>query len=231
MGKTILILEDEKDIRSFIVINLKRKGYRVLEASTGEEALKIIDNEPFLYVAILDIMLPGIDGLEVCEYLRQKDEEVGIIMLTAKTQEIDKVTGLYTGADDYITKPFSPVELVARVDGLCRRVDLLKGKDQEDLYSGPFRLSRESRTIFKNEKRIDLTQLEYAIVQYFLENPGVALNRDEILNEAWGEDFFGDAKIVDVNIRRIRKKIEDNSSNPKYILTVWGYGYRWNSSI
>lgn len=227
MEKKILVLEDEEDIRGFIVINLKRKGYQVLEAGTGEEALKIIEAEPNLYVAILDIMLPGISGLEVCEYFRKKDEEIGIIMLTAKTQEMDKVTGLYTGADDYITKPFSPAELVARVDGLCRRVDLVKGKSQENIYSGPFCLNRESRGLFKNEKKLELTQLEYVIIQYFLENPGVALSRDQILNEAWGENFFGDAKIVDVNIRRLRKKIEEDASNPQYILTVWGYGYQW----
>lgn len=230
MNKKVLVLEDEDDIRGFILINLKRGGYQVIEAKTGEEALQIIDQEEGLYVAILDIMLPGISGLEVCQYLRKKDEAVGIIMLTAKTQEVDKITGLYTGADDYMTKPFSPGELVARVDVLHRRVELLKGKKDDIIFSGPFSFNRQSRTLLKNEQEIELTQIEYKLMECFFDHPGIALCRDEILNKAWGDNFYGDGKVVDVNIRRLRKKIEEDPSDPKYILTEWGYGYRWGIS-
>ena len=226
--KKVLVLEDESSIRSFVVINLKRSGYEPIEAETGEQALEQLKQNPDIKVALLDVMLPDIDGFEVCRRIRASDSKIGIIMLTAKSQEMDKVTGLMTGADDYVTKPFSPAELTARIDALFRRT----GNDdvQEDageLRHGPFRLNTRNRTLEKNGERIKLTQIEYSIMKLFMDNPGRALSREDILNAVWGRDYFGELKIVDVNIRRLRIKIEDNSTIPTYITTVWGYGYKW----
>ncbi|KNF07534.1 alkaline phosphatase synthesis transcriptional regulatory protein PhoP [Gottschalkia purinilytica] len=223
----VLVLEDEDDIRAFIVINLKRAGYEVLQAGTGEEALEIVNNSNDIDMAVLDVMLPGIDGFEVCRKIREKDRNMGIIMLTAKSQELDKISGLTMGADDYMIKPFSPMELVARIDALARRVEMLNGGKQKNLVSGPFRIDTAARVVLKNEVEIDLTQIEYSIMKLFIENEEQSLTREEILNSVWGENYFGDPKIVDVNIRRLRRKIEDDPSNPKYIKTIWGYGYRW----
>lgn len=225
----ILVLEDEHDIRAFIIINLKRAGYDVLEASSGEEALEIIEVNPDIEMAILDVMLPGIDGFEVCKKIREENKTMGIIMLTAKSQELDRISGLTMGADDYMTKPFSPAELVARVDAIVRRLELLKmkGKKTKNITSGVFAIDKSARVILKHDKEIDLTQIEYHIMKMFIENEEQSLTREEILKAVWGEDYYGDPKIVDVNIRRLRRKIEDNPSDPKYIKTVWGYGYRW----
>ena len=171
--KKVLVLEDEASIRSFIVINLQRAGYEVVEAECGEEALQKLQENPDTKLCLLDIMLPDIDGFEVCRRIRMSNAQVGIIMLTARTQEMDKVTGLMTGADD------------------------------------------------------KLTQIEYAIVKLFMENSGKALAREEILDAVWGKGYFGELKIVDVNVRRLRLKIEDDAQEPKYISTVWGFGYKW----
>lgn len=224
--KKVLILEDEVSIRSFVVINLKRAGYEAIEAGTGREALERLKENPDTGVAILDIMLPDIDGFEVCRNIRATNKAIGIIMLTARTQEMDKVTGLMTGADDYVTKPFSPAELLARVDALYRRIG--GSENTEDvLSSGPFVLHLRSRTLDKNSDHIRLTQTEFAIMKLFMENPGRALSREEILHAVWGADYNGEVKIVDVNIRRLRIKIEDDATEPEYITTVWGYGYKW----
>lgn len=224
--KKVLVLEDESSIRSFIVINLRRAGYEVVEAETGEEALEKLKIHSDVRVALLDIMLPGIDGFEVCRRIRATNAAIGIIMLTARSQEMDKVTGLMTGADDYVTKPFSPAELTARVDALMRRAG--GGVvDAGEIDQPPFLLNTRNRTLEKNGQRIKLTQVEYAIMKMFMENPGKALSREEILDLVWGHDYFGELKIVDVNIRRLRLKIEDNATNPTYITTIWGFGYKW----
>ncbi len=225
--KKVLVLEDETSIRSFVVINLKRAGYDPIEAGTGAEAFERLKENPDIRVALLDIMLPDIDGFEVCRRIRASDSKMGIIMLTARTQEMDKVTGLMTGADDYVTKPFSPAELTARVDALYRRLGGGDTADSSVLVQGPFRLNTRNRTLEKNGQRIKLTQVEYSIIKMFMDNPGKALSREDILNIVWGRDYFGELKIVDVNIRRLRIKIEDDSTNPTYITTVWGYGYKW----
>lgn len=228
--KKILVLEDEENIRSFVVINLKRAGYETVEAGSGEEALVKLKENPGIKVALLDIMLPGIDGFEVCRRIRAMDSKIGIIMLTARTQEMDKVTGLMTGADDYVTKPFSPAELTARVDALFRRTG---GEDEQpsgdELYQAPFLLNLRNRTLEKNGQKVKLTQVEYGIVKLFMQNPGKALAREEILDSVWGKDYFGELKIVDVNIRRLRIKIEDNPTSPTFINTVWGFGYKWGT--
>ena len=227
--RKVLVLEDEASIRSFIVINLRRAGYEVVEAESGEEALQKLKAQKDIRVALLDVMLPGIDGFEVCRRLRANDATIGIIMLTARSQEMDKVTGLMTGADDYVTKPFSPAELTARVDALMRRSGG-SGPVEEDggqLSSPPFTLNLRNRTLEKNGQRVKLTQVEYGLMKLFMENPGKALSREEILDTVWGHDYFGELKIVDVNIRRLRLKIEDDTANPTYITTVWGFGYKW----
>ena len=224
--KKVLILEDEVSIRSFVVINLKRAGYDVVEAGTGEEALELLKSNPDVGVAILDIMLPGIDGFEVCRSIRATDKKIGIIMLTARSQ-MDKITGLMTGADDYMTKPFSPAELTARIDALYRRVGPEAGGESTEITQGPFVLNTRNRTLEKEGKRIKLTQVEYAIIKLFMQNPGRALSREDILASVWGRDYDGELKIVDVNIRRLRIKIEDDTANPTYITTVWGFGYKW----
>ncbi len=232
--KKILVCEDETAIREFVVINLKRAGYDIVEASSGEEALKKYDeNNGNIDVAILDIMMSGIDGLQVCKELRNRNSDIGIIMLSARTQEMDKVTALMIGADDYVTKPFSPSELTARVDSLYRRVSMTASKNNSEfneiIVSGAFSLNLRNRTLFKNGVSIDLTQVEFQIMEYFLSNPNVALDRTDILNHVWGDTYIGQEKIVDVNIRRLRMKIEDNPSVPKYIVTVWGLGYKWEA--
>ncbi|XOQ43319.1 MAG: DNA-binding response regulator, OmpR family, contains REC and winged-helix (wHTH) domain [Clostridium sp.] len=233
--KTILVAEDEQAIREFVVINLERAGYETREAATGEEALQIYEREgDAIDIAVLDIMMPGqLDGLAVCKELRRRSGSIGIIMLTAKTQEMDKVSGLMMGADDYVTKPFSPSELVARVDAVYRRVALERsrgnGQLRDEIRSGEFVLSLRNRTLFRRGNPVELTQVEFQIMEYFFSNPGVALDRSDILKHVWGESYCGEEKIVDVNIRRLRMKVEDEPSNPKHIITVWGLGYKWEA--
>lgn len=243
--KRILVCEDEDAIRDFVVINLERVGYEVFPAPNGEEALKIFEESGGNFdVALLDIMMPGIDGLEVCKEIRKTNSNIGIIMLSAKSQEMDKVGALMYGADDYITKPFGPAELTARVDAIYRRVSMLNEKsetiakeNQEVFTQGDFVLDLSSRTLTKQGEELDLTQVEFGIMEMFMASPNVALERGEILKGVWGEGYVGNEKIVegnkekivDVNIRRLRMKIEDDPSNPKHITTVWGYGYKWQS--
>ena len=230
--KKVLIMEDELNIRSFVVINLKRAGYDAIEAGNGQEALDAIAQTPDIGVAILDIMVPGdMDGFEVCRRIRASNKQMGIIMLTARTQEMDKVTGLMTGADDYVTKPFSPAELTARVDALLRRAGdaPLASASVGEISQPPFLLNMTDRVVEKNGKRLKLTQLEYQIMKLFMENPDKALTREEILDTVWGRGYFGEVKIVDVNIRRLRLKIEDDAQEPRYIATVWGTGYKWST--
>ena len=225
--KKVLIMEDEENIRSFVVINLKRAGYDVVEAGTGHEALRKLQMYPDIGVAILDIMLPDMDGFEVCRRIRAGNKKMGIIMLTARTQEMDKVTGLMTGADDYVTKPFSPAELTARIDALYRRMGGEVTVATEVVNHGPFSLNTRNRTVEKNGVKIKLTQVEYSILKLFMLNSGRALSREDILAAVWGREYEGELKIVDVNIRRLRIKLEDDPTNPAYINTVWGFGYKW----
>ena len=228
--KKILVCEDEEAIRDFVVINLQRSGYETVDVGCGEDAIKAFDDAGGDFdIALLDIMMPGIDGFTVCKQLREKSDALGIIMLTAKSQEMDKVRGLMLGADDYVVKPFSPSELVARVDAIYRRVTMASAARQEagPLSSGEFVLNPKSRTLTKNGEPVDVTQVEYQIMEYFLRNKNTALERSSILEQVWGENYYGDLKIVDVNIRRLRMKIEDEPSNPVHIQTVWGFGYKW----
>lgn len=230
--KRVLIVEDEVAIREFEAINLKRVGYETVEAGSGEEALEIYDNDPKGFdIALLDVMMPGMDGFALCKELRNRSESIGIIMLTAKSQEMDKISGLMIGADDYVTKPFSPTELLARVDSLYRRVSASTAKPQptSELRSGDFVLDLRRRSLSKGGREIELTQVEFQIMEYFFQNPDTPLSRHDILVKVWGDNYCGEEKIVDVNIRRLRMKIETDPSEPKLIVTVWGKGYQWES--
>ncbi len=228
MEPRILVVEDEDAIRKFVRINIERAGMQVIEAATGEEGLELAKAQK-PDVVILDVMLPGIDGFQVCELLREDYPDIGIIHLTAKTQDIDKITGLEHGSDDYLTKPFNPTELILRIKSLLRRMDKKDESDDEIIEYPPFKIDVYSKRFFKDDEEIELTPTEFEIVKIFMEHPGKALTRDEILNLAWGCDFIGDSKIVDVNIRRLRYKIESDSKKPAYIQTVWGTGYRWGN--
>lgn len=221
----ILVIEDEESIRRFITLNLSAAGYQVGEAESGEEALSML--KIFIpELVVLDLMLPGISGLEVCQQIRDIMPETLVIMLTAKGQDTDKILGLELGADDYMVKPFNPFELIARIKAILRR--RVTPKKVKRIFScGELCLDVISNKFFKKDIEIELTPTEFALLKVFMENPEKALKRNEMLNSVWGEDYFGDTKTLDVHIRRLREKIEDNPSQPNYIKTVWGSGYRW----
>jgi DNA-binding response OmpR family regulator len=228
--KRVLIAEDEAAIRDFVVINLKRGGYDVLVAEDGAEALELYDAcNGDVEVAVLDVMMPNVDGLTVCKELRARSNTIGIIMLTAKSQEMDKITGLMMGADDYMTKPFSPTELVARVDAVYRRVVMNSSSStpSDEIELREFKLNLRSHSLTKNGAYVELTQVEFQLIEYFFSKPGEALSRTDILTKVWGPEYYGEEKIVDVNTRRLRMKIEDDPSSPKHLLTIWGVGYKW----
>lgn len=222
----VLVVEDEASIRKFIAINLERSGFDVLEADSGEKALEMATAYRPV-VMVLDIMLPGIDGFQVCTKLRAEMPEMIVIMLTARGQEIDKITGLELGADDYIVKPFNPRELTARIRAILRRAESTKNSDNTSLYYKNLCMDLNSQKFFKDNKEIELTPTEFSVLKMFMSNIGRALSRNELFNSVWGKNYFGDLKTLDVYIRRIREKIEENPSKPQYIETVWGYGYRW----
>jgi len=229
--KKILVVEDEATIRDLVSYNLKSEGYTVVEAGDAEKAFLLYSADPESFdVALLDIMLPGASGLSLCEMIRRENSRIGIIMLSAKTLEQDKITGLSIGADDYVAKPFSVSELMARVNAIYRRSAAVKGREEVSVVTlGDFVLNKSARTVSKCGVPLELTQVEFQILELFLDRPNTALERDFILKKIWGQNYVGDVKIVDVNIRRLRMKVEDEPSNPKHILTVWGFGYRWDS--
>ncbi len=226
----ILLVEDEDSIRKFVKINLEREHYKVFEAASGEEGLEVARREK-PEIVVLDIMLPGIDGFEVCRILRNEFPELGIIMLSAKSEDLDKIMGLQYGSDDYLTKPFNPTELSLRIKSLERRLELDVDNSDNEIFQGPFKLDTYSRKFYKEEKEIILTPTEYKIMKIFMQNPGKALKRDDILKMVWGDEIDMDSKIVDVNIRRLRSKVEENPAKPDYIETVWGLGYRWFTEV
>ena len=232
--RKLLLVEDEIAIREFEAINLQRAGYTAVQAGSGEEALEIYDLAPDSFdIALLDISMPGMDGFELCKELRKRSASLGIIMLTARTQEMDKISGLMLGADDYITKPFSPSELLARVDSLYRRVEMNRNiaiSAGDEIKLDEFVLNLRKRTLCKNGNPIELTQVEFQIIECFFQNPDTALDRNDILTRVWGARYFGEEKIVDVNIRRLRMKIEDDPSKPTRLVTVWGMGYKWSTN-
>ena len=229
----ILVCDDDKEIVDAIEIYLQQEGYQIYKAYDGEQAIKVL-KEMNIQLLIIDIMMPRLDGIHATLKIREFSS-VPIIFLSAKSEDTDKILGLNMGADDYITKPFSVSELIARLEALTRRIHRGSGaaakpaEEPEQLVSGPFVLDEKSRILYKSGKPIDLTQVEFQIMELFFRNPGTALVREKILEGVWGKNYFGDVKIVDVNIRRLRMKIEDEPSSPQHILTVWGYGYRWNA--
>ncbi len=230
MPKRILVVEDEDAIRGFILLNLQKCGYSVLDADCGEKGLELYkEHSSEIDVVLLDVMMPGIDGYETCKKIREISPDVGIIMLTAKAQEADKVMGLSSGADDYVTKPFSPSELVARIEALYRRITLTskKKRDPEGYISGDFTLNLKKRSLKRGENIIDLTATEFQIVEFLISKGETPVSRKAIGERVWGEGYLNEEKIVDVNIRRLRMKLEDDPSEPKFIQTVWGRGYVW----
>lgn len=224
--KKVLVVEDESSIRKFITINLNRNGFEVLEAENGEIALEMLKNCA-AEIVILDVMLPGIDGFEVCQRIREINSDIVIIMLTARGQDMDKIMGLELGADDYMVKPFNPLELIARIRTVLRRSGKNNGESAGIIDFKTLQIDLKSQKFFKNSVEIELTPREFSIITTFMKNPGKAFSRDELLDSVWGKNYFGDIKTVDVHIRRLREKIEDDPSEPQYIKTIWGYGYIW----
>ena len=229
--KKILVAEDENAIRDIIAINLMRAGYEVVQASDGRQALELFNISPGSFdVVLLDIMMPILDGVSVCKAIREANANTGIILLTAKTQERDKIMGLTSGADDYITKPFSVNELLARVEVVCRRVQMINSaltNNTDEIRSGDYLLSVKKRAVFVSGEKIELSQIEFQILELLISNKGKTFDRSEILKYAWGDRFYGDDKVVDVNIRRLRIKVEKNPSSPGHLITVRGKGYKW----
>ncbi len=227
MSNKILVLEDEESIRTFLVLNLKREKFEVLQAETGEKAIEIYEQNPDILIAILDVMLPGIDGFEVCRHLRVSGFDGGIVMLTARSMENDRINGFMTGADDYVTKPFSVVELVMRVKALERRLNFAKPQNDDIIKTKTFEINLARHEVYRGGQKIELTHVEFDILKQLVIHKDKVLSRGEILKEVWKKDNLDDIKIVDVNIRRLRMKIEDDPADPKFVSAVRGVGYRW----
>lgn len=226
MGKKVLIVEDEKAIVDILVFNLKREGYDTDFALDGAEGLeKGRTSDPDLI--LLDVMLPKMTGFDVCKTLRDEGHAVPIIMLTAREEETDKVFGLEVGADDYITKPFSMRELMARVKANIRRTDLDSGKPTESDFKnyGGLQIEENGFRVLKNGQSVELTQKEYDLLKYMAARPGYVFSREELMEKVWNYDYFGDMRTVDVTVRRLREKIEDDPGKPQYIITRRGMGY------
>lgn len=228
MNEKVLIVEDEDNIRSFIVTNLTISNFHVEQAASAEEAVEICEHY-MPEVAVLDIVLPGMDGYKLCKILRNRFPDIIIIMLTAKGQDADKIMGLDLGADDYMVKPFNPMELISRIKAILRRVNRSSDNSAKSMLKiKNIELNETSQKFYKDGTEIQLTQREFNLMKIFMENWDKALTRDELLDKVWGQDYFGDYKTVDVHIRRLREKVEDDPSNPQYIKTVRGYGYRFS---
>lgn len=226
----VLVVEDELPIRKLISFNLQRSNFEVLEAGEGKVAIQLVkDEEPA--IVILDLMLPDMDGFEICSQLREDYPGLPIIILSARGQDMDKIMGLELGADDYIVKPFNPLELVARVRTVLRRTsNSTKVTNKEKLALGPFLLDTKTQRLYKSGKLLKLTAREFQLVKLFFEKINEPITRDELLDDIWGINYFGDPKTVDVHIRRLREKIEEDPSNPVYLKTIWGYGYCFQES-
>jgi len=228
--KKILVVDDEPDIVELITYNLKKEGFDASSASDGEEALKKIRKGAFNFF-ILDLMLPGIQGMELCRILRNdpKTKHLPIIMLTAKSEEVDRILGLETGADDYLTKPFSPRELVARVRAVLRRIG---EKPAEDIIkAGNLLINRETYSVTKNGKPLTLSSTEFKLLSYLMERRGKVFSRDQLLDAVWKDEAYVEPRTVDVHIRRLRTQIEDEPSDPKYLKTRRGIGYYVDADI
>jgi two-component system alkaline phosphatase synthesis response regulator PhoP len=227
MASKILVVDDEKNILELIRFNLELNQFDVITATDGEEALSIINAEADIDLIILDLMLPNIDGIEVCKVLKRNErtKDIPVIMLTAKGTETDKIFGLEIGADDYVTKPFSVKELTARVKAQLRRSDSKK-QDEDIIVVKSMTINKKQHSVFINNQQIILTLKEYEVLRLLAENKGKVYTRDQLLNQVWGYDYFGETRTVDVHIRHIRKKIEEHDSSNEYIETIRGVGYK-----
>lgn len=234
MPRKVLIVDDEKAIVDILKFNLKKEGYDTLCAYDGREGLRMAQQEnPDLI--LLDIMLPYMDGFEVCKTLRGSGSNVPIIMITAREEETDKVFGLENGADDYITKPFSMRELMARVKANMRRISDAAAPAAEPggagvIHAGALAIDLERHSVFKNGEELELTQREFELVRFLAQNPGRVVSRQELMSEVWQYDYFGDVRTVDVAVRRLREKLEDNPAEPVYVITKRGVGYYFESN-
>ncbi len=226
----ILVVEDELPIRKLIYFNLERSNFEVLEAGDGKTALQLAeDKNPSLVV--LDVMLPDMDGFEICARLRERHPDLPIIILSARGQDMDKIMGLEIGADDYIVKPFNPLELAARIRSVLRRTSRNTSPVRPAaLELGPYLLEVKTQRLYKSGRLVKLTAREFQLMKFFLQKRNEPVTRDELLDEVWGLNYFGDPKTVDVHIRRLREKIEDEPSSPLFLKTVWGYGYCFQES-
>ncbi|MBO8169952.1 MAG: response regulator transcription factor [Thermoanaerobacteraceae bacterium] len=227
----ILIVDDELSILELVKYNLEAAGYETISATDGMEAeKKAMEEHPDLIV--LDVMLPEKDGFEVCRSIRRYNEDIPILMLTAKKDEIDRILGLEMGADDYLVKPFSPRELVARVKTILRRTRKAAGKSagEEKLQYGDITVDLNKRQVKVRGRQIDLTAREFELLELFMRHPGRVYSREQLLELLWGEEYFGDYRTIDVHVRHLRQKIEEDPANPGYILTVWGVGYKFGES-
>ncbi len=228
--QTVLVVEDEPDIRKLLKYNLAQEHFQVVEAEDGEQALKLLKRDKPNLV-ILDLMLPGLSGLEICRTLREHPEtaRLPILILTAKAAEADKVIGLEMGADDYLAKPFSPRELLARVRALLRRTDPAAPLDAIKLYQrGPLKIDFSTYEVFIRGKAVKLTLKEFELLRFLVQNPNRVLTRDQLLDRVWGGDTYVTPRTIDVHVRRLRKTIEDDDRNPKWILTLRGVGYKFD---
>ena len=222
---TILVVDDEKKIVKFVSAYLEREGFEVAAAGNGNQALALWrEKQPSLI--ILDLLLPGLDGLDVCREIR-KSSDVPIIMLTAKDEEADKIVGLELGADDYLTKPFSPREMMARVRAVLRRSQGQSSKEADHVHFGSLTIDRAGREVSVSGNRAHLTRIEFDILDLLASSRGRAFSRQEILQALWGDNYYGDTRVVDVHIRRLREKIERKPSDPEFVQTVWGVGYKF----
>lgn len=222
----ILVLDDEKEIADLVEVYLKNENYNVYKFYNSNDAIKCIENVK-LDLAILDVMIAGIDGFELCKLIRDKNLNFPIIMLTAKIEDRDKITGLTLGADDYITKPFNPLELVTRVKSALRRYTRYnEKKDEDSICINGLEIQKEKHRCLLYEKEIDLTPLEFDILLYLASNKGKVVSSEELFEKVWKEKYLDNNNTVMVHIRRIREKLNDNTKNPKFIKTVWGVGYK-----
>ncbi len=227
MEKTILVVDDEVHIQELIKFNLSKNGFQVITADNGIDALRIAEDEkPDLI--LLDLMIPGIDGLEVCKKIRRNSsiESIPIIMITAKGEELDKILGLELGADDYITKPFSVRELVARVKAMLRRTSLKQ--EESKMRFGNISIDFQKHEVFRNNARVELTLKEFELLEILIKNKGKVMTRDFLLDKIWGYEYVGETRTVDVHVRHLRQKIEEDDKNPIYIQTIRGIGYKFN---
>jgi two-component system, OmpR family, alkaline phosphatase synthesis response regulator PhoP len=228
--RTILVVEDEQDIRKLIQYNLTQERFKVVEAEDGEQALKILQRTKASLI-LLDLMLPGLSGLELCKILRGRPDtaRIPILMLTAKAGEADKVVGLEIGADDYLPKPFSPREMVARVKAILRRSEAMDHADSPPVYErGPLKIDFSTYETFVGQKSVKLTLKEFELLRFLVQNPNRVLSRDQLLDRVWGGETFVSPRTVDVHIRRLRKAIEKDDRQPKWIMTLRGVGYKFD---